>query len=73
MAKKENPYKPKEVLYFRKPRKNDLCRIELYADGSALVTGCETAAGIYESAENSLELAVQAVEKLGYSRIPSPY
>jgi len=73
MAKKENPYKPTVALYFRKPRKEELCRIEQYKDGSVFVTGGGKAAGIYEGTEDCLEKAVAAVEKGGYVRVPDPY
>jgi hypothetical protein len=74
--KKPNPYKPIEVLYFRRPGQEELCRIEAYTDGSALVTGGVKAAEIYEVAEgadNYLERAIQAVEQRGYVRVSNPH
>jgi hypothetical protein len=73
MAKKPNPYKPTDVLYFQKPGEKELCRIERYTDGSVMVTGVGKKPNVYESADNALEKAVKAVEKRGLVRIPDPY
>jgi hypothetical protein len=40
-AKKPNPYKPTDVLYFQIPGETEHCRIERYTDGSVMVTGSE--------------------------------